>query len=499
MVSAWMIVGLACGALGQDAAGLDGLIRQQNFVAQRASSAHEDLHKNGDGQRLERGQTHVIGELSGPGIIKHMWCTVGSADPFHGRSLVLRFYWDGAAKPSVEAPLGDFFGVGHGALSDFNSAVVGTSSFGRARNCVWRMPFRKSAKVTITNESTEYVTDSFYYYLDWEKHESLPADVVYFHAQYRQEAPAAAGDYVLLETQGRGHYVGTVYSVHQMETGWFGEGDDRFYVDGEATPSLRGTGTEDYFGDAWGFRQFSQPYYGVSLWEGYYPGDRGTAYRWHIHDPVPFKTSLKVSIEHKGSIFTDQMQHLGQFIERSDWISSVAMWYQDPPVSAAGTMPALSKRTAPYRVLTSNDLTARATPPEGLSKSKEGIAYRPMAGDGKLEFDFEIKEKGRYQISAVVFYSLMAGRYQPFVNGKPVGRVLDLLESGRDPVWVNLDLHDLEPGTHTLRFEGRGASPGQRTMAPKLYALEIPAVLLLRLEDMAGYHEALNATLNNKN
>ena len=173
---------------GQDVrgAGLENLYRPQNYRAKRESSTHRDLHSNGDARSIAKGQTLVLGDLTGPGMITHIWCTVGSFDPFYGRSLVLRIYWDGADTPSVEAPLGDFFGVGHGAYADFTSIPVSVSSHGRARNCFWPMPFRKRARVTVTNESKKYDTDSFYYYLDWQKHEKLPEDIAYFHARYRQ-------------------------------------------------------------------------------------------------------------------------------------------------------------------------------------------------------------------------------------------------------------------------------------------------------------------------
>ena len=163
------------------------------------------------------------------------------------------------------------------------------------------MPFRKSARITVTNESDKRC-DAFYYYLDWQKYKSLPKDTAYFHAMYRQEYPCVMGrNYLIADLVGRGHYVGTVQSVQNMSSGWYGEGDDFFFIDGEAEPSLRGTGTEDYFCDGWGFRQHDGPFYGVPLWEGYAAGNRGSVYRFHIPDPVPFKKSLRVEIEHKGS------------------------------------------------------------------------------------------------------------------------------------------------------------------------------------------------------
>lgn len=491
----WVTLSLIVSSTVWAQGGLDGLIQKQRYEARRSSSAHEDLHRNGDGRAVAAGETLVLAELEGPGVINHIWTTVGSYDPFNARSLVLRMYWDGAEHPSVQAPLGDFFGVGHGASENFVSQPVAVSAEGRARSCYWRMPFRKSAKVTVTNESNEYRCDSLYYYVDWQKHETLPEDMPYFHAQYRQDMPAEPGDYTILETEGDGHYVGTVYSVQQVELGWFGEGDDRFYIDGESEPSLRGTGTEDYFGDAWGFRKFSTPYYGVSLWEGYFPGDRGTAYRWHIEDPVPFKNSLKVSIEHRGSIFTDEAQHLGQFNERPDWLSSVAFWYQHPAVQFTDLFPTVSERIAPYRVLKASDLTVHAKPEGAVQKDGPTVNLMPNAPDGEITFDFELDEPGRYQVNALIWHTIFGGVYQPYLDGKPLNKKLDLCTAGHDALWVSFDLHDLQPGTHTLRFEGTGTSSKMRSATPPLHTFGMTYLILLRLEDMEGYHEAMKKRL----
>jgi len=472
---------------------LDNLTRLQAYEARRESSSNADLARNGDARGIEPGGTLVLGEMAGPGVITHIWTTVGSRDPFYPRSLVLRIYWDGAEKPSVEAPLGDFFGAGFGAMADVQSAPVVASSHGRARSCYWRMPFRKSARVTVTNESTAYKTDSFYHYLDWQKHESLPADTAYFHARYRQETPAAPGLYKILEAAGRGHYVGTVYAVQEMESGWFGEGDDFFTIDGEATPSLRGTGTEDYFGDAWGFRMFCNPHNGVPVWEGYFPGDRVTAYRWHIADPIPFRKSLKVEIEHRGSVFNDFGMQLASFSERSDWVSSVAFWYQDPPVGFEEPIAPVGERLAPYRVLKPGEIVVRADPPAGLTKTADAIAYMPRKPDASIEFEFAVAEKGRYQIAAFMPFGLIGSLYQPFVDGREAGPVIDFCADGMDPLFVRFDLHDLEPGPHVLRFVGRGRSPQQRSKAPAAFSLGMNYLVLLRLEDMAGYHEAMRA------
>ncbi len=474
------------------------LTRVQPFEARRESSSAEDLDSNADARPIEPGETLVLGDLEGPGVISHIWCTVGAYDPFYPRSLVLRITYDDLERPSVEVPLGDFFGVGHGAQVDFTSKVVSTSSFGRARTCYWRMPFHERALVTVTNESKEHRVGSFYFYLDWEKHESLPEDTVYFHAQYRQETPAKPGNYVILDTKGRGHYVGTVYSAHQMELGWFGEGDDFFYIDGEDYPSLLGTGTEDYFCDAWGFRQFSRPYYGVSLWEGYFPGDRVTAYRWHLPDPIPFKESLYFEIEHRGSVFTDLAEHLGQFIERSDWLSSVAFWYQTPAVGISEPIAPVEERIAPYRVFEASELTFRATPEDAVEKDGPTVHFRPGERDGSIEFDVVLEEDGRYQFNAVVWYSLFSGVYQPYLNDRPIGPPRDFIESGMDPVWLSLDLHQLFAGTHTLRFEKVGASPERRSMALPANGFGMTYLILLRLEDMEGYREAMKRVLEER-
>ena len=148
---------------------------------------------------------------------------------------------------------------------------------------------------------------------------------------YRQEFPCVMGrNYLLADIQGRGHYVGTIQSVYMMSAGWYGEGDDFFFIDGEAEPSLRGTGTEDYFCDGWGLREQDGPFYGAPLWEGMKAGDRGTAYRFHLTDPVVFTKSLRVEIEHKGSQSFPDGKRSG-FIERDDLMSSVAFWYQTEP------------------------------------------------------------------------------------------------------------------------------------------------------------------------
>lgn len=487
------LVLLSVSALGAMAQGFDDLTRVIPGEARRESSSNADLEKNGDAKGIEPGEALVLADVEGPGVVTQFWNTVNAKDPFYPRSLVVRVYYDGAEKPSVEAPLGDFFGVGHGALREFSSEPVTVTALGRARSCYWRMPFKKRFKMTVTNDSPDKKVDSFYYYLNWRKLDSLPDDTVYFCAQYRQKFPAKPGRYTILDTKGRGHYVGTVHSAHQVESGWYGEGDDFFFIDGAEAPQLKGTGTEDYFSDAWGFREFSQPYNGVSMYEGVLVGDRVTAYRWHIPDPVVFKTGLKLEMEHKGSIYDESgpitTAMLAGFEERPDWVSSVAFWYQDPPAQLDGIAP-LAERLPPYRVLSPSSLTYRAEPSLLVVPQDGGLLYAPNKAGGSIEFDLDIAEDGRYRIDALLYFVLLGGVYQPMIDGKPIGAAIDTCIANADPDWVRLDTVDLTAGKHVLRFEGRDiASPAARALVKQAYAIGINKIVLLRLQDMAGYKE----------
>ncbi len=493
MLLALAAVVLPCsGARAVDGASLlESVSRGQTFRALRESSSKEDLTENRDNRPIEPGETLVLGEMEGPGIITHIWTTINARDPFYGKSLVLRIYWDDSEAPSVEVPFGDFFGVGHGAEAGFTSAPIVCAARGRARTAFWRMPFAKRARVTITNESDTHRVDSFYYYLDWERHETLPADSLYFHARYRQETPAKPGNYVILDVTGRGQYVGTVYSVLQAETGWFGEGDDFFYVDGEAYPSLRGTGTEDYFGDAWGFREFATPMFGVPLYDGVFPGDRVTAYRWHLPNPVPFRESLRLEIEHKGSIFTDDAAFLGQFFERYDWISSVAFWYHEKPIAAGDPLPPVNERTPPYAIIWPDKLNVDADPLLVLQQTPTSISYLPQKEEARISVTFAVEKAGRYQVSGMFEHNVLGGVYEVFLDGSSVGKTLNLQNETTGSDWVMLDLHDLAEGEHTLRFEGRPLPPGQRTRMPRIHGFGLRNLVLLRLEDLDGYQQGL--------
>lgn len=310
---------------------LDTLPFLQSYHAKRISSA-DKTGGNRDMMRIEPGETATLAEIDGPGCITHIWCTV-NAEQYYPRKLVLRIYWDHESEPSVEAPLGDFFGVGHGINRNYTSLPFTVSSSGRARNCFFKMPFATHALIQVTNEGLEPVY-SFYYYIDYRMTDDLPRNATRFHAQYNQAFPCTMKDnYVILEAKGQGHYVGCNMSVEGTARSWWGEGDDMIFIDGETTPSLAGTGTEDYFCDAWGMRESMSPYYGCTLCEGFNtPGQKTTMYRFHIEDPIPFRKSIRVTIEH------------GTENDRSDNLSSVAYWYQTEPHRPFTTLPSVYER-----------------------------------------------------------------------------------------------------------------------------------------------------------
>ena len=310
---------------------LENLGRQLDYTSKRISS-FDRTGGNNDRISLQPGETAVLAEIQGPAAIHHIWVTI-SAEAFYGRKIILRMYWDGEESPSVEVPIGDFFGVGHGLNRNLSSLPLSCSSEGRARNCYWYMPFRRSARITATNEGKNPV-GAFYYYIDYREHLALEENTPLFHAQYRQEMPCQPGkNYLILDTSGRGHYVGCNLSVLQRSMGWWGEGDDMIYVDGETFPSLYGTGSEDYFSDAWGMREDENLFYGCSLQEpDFQAGSKATVYRFHIPDPIPFKKSIKVTIEH------------GHDNDRSDFYSSVAYWYQSEPHKPFPPLPSAEER-----------------------------------------------------------------------------------------------------------------------------------------------------------
>jgi hypothetical protein len=450
---------------------LAGLEQLKNYESERASSSALDWkNNNGDCRPIAPGATLTLAELEGPGTIAHFWCTISHPAKYYSRLLTLRMYWDGEKNPSVECPIGDFFGVGHGADVPFSSLPVQVSSDGRGRNCYWPMPFRKSARITVTNEST-VPCQAFYYYLDWQKHPTLPQDTAYFHAMYRQEFPCVMGrDYLVADIEGRGHYVGTVQSVVQVSWGWYGEGDDFFTIDGEKEPRLKGTGTEDYFCDGWGFRRFSYPYYGVPIVDSqdYNAGDRISVYRWHVPDPVTFKKSLRLEIEHKGwQSLPDGA--IDGFIERDDLMSSVALWYQTEPHKPWPALPPGPERI-PFREKTlavgwksvadakSSKAPLTVQDLDGATDGKQ-LFFQPADAKAWCEVPFSLDREVRGFLLLRACHARDYGIYRVSLDGKEIGTV-DLYSAGLE---ISDDAlggwRELKPGAHTLRFDCTGKNP----------------------------------------
>jgi hypothetical protein len=485
-------------ALAQLDAGnpLSGLEKLKDFKTMRASSSAPDWRNdNGDFRRINPGESLTLADLKGPGEIVHFWCTIADSEPFYSRLLTLRIYWDGETNASVQCPIGDFFGIGMGVDKAFTSLPVRVTSDGRGRNCYWPMPFHKSARVVVTNDGQQ-PCDAFYYYIDWQQLPSLPADSAYFHAMYRQEFPCVMGkNYLLADIEGRGQYVGTVLSVYLTSSGWFGEGDDLFFIDGEKEPSLRGTGTEDYFCDGWGFREQAGPFYGAPLWEGDNTGDRGSVYRWHIADPVAFTKSLRVEIEHKGAQGFPDGTGTG-FIERDDLFSSVAFWYQLEPHKPFPPLPSGQKRL-PFHdeaILKGHDAVASAKhsddpievqPLGGVTDGKQ-LFFRPQNDQGWVEVSFENEKEQTAELMLKVIHSFDYGIYRVLLDGKLVGQ-FDLYSPNIVPAVEKLGRQTLSAGEHTLRFECVGKSPksagyylGFDALAVRVPAYSRPASVDLR-------------------
>jgi len=332
---------------------LGSLPQAQDYIQKRASS-YDRSGGNADAREIAPGAMLTLLDADGPGMISHLWVTIASPDSHHLKALVLRMYWDGEPTPSVEAPIGDFYGLGLGDYFLYQSIPLSVGAK-QAMNCFFPMPFQKHARITVTNEGS-MKTDAFYFNLDYRAYNKPQPAQLYFHAQYRQASPAhgwtndwesngqpsvndrknlkGEDNYVWMEATGKGHFVGVTMSILQNQNDWWGEGDDMFFVDGEETPSINGTGSEDYFLGAWGFGDQAVSYglYGVPVKGADIAGSRTSVYRFHLDSPITFTKSLRATIEH------------GHANHRSDNFFSVAYWYQTEPHSAFPALPPLEQR-----------------------------------------------------------------------------------------------------------------------------------------------------------
>jgi hypothetical protein len=340
----------------------------------RRSSSWDRTGGNGDAVPVAPGATATVLDVTGAGVITHIWFTIASSDPHHLKNLVLRAWWDGEPSPSIEAPIGDFYGLGLGEYFVYQSELLAVASV-KALNAYFQMPFSNGARIMVTNEG-KIKTDALYFAVDYVTMAAIPGDLGRFHAQYRQAAPAKSmmddwqvnwdkkvndlknldgkDNYVFLEATGRGHFVGVTQAVLQNQDGWFGEGDDMIFIDGDALPTINGTGTEDYYNGAWDFasKPFAFPHNGAPYITGDERlGGRYCLYRWHTESPIAFEQSIRVTIEH------------GHGNHRSDDFYSVAYWYQTEPHAA---FPALPKAEARWpRVFAVSGAGAAPVPGSG--------------------------------------------------------------------------------------------------------------------------------------
>ncbi|MBN1441202.1 MAG: DUF2961 domain-containing protein [Planctomycetes bacterium] len=467
----------------------------------RASSGLYDPESNRDAYHIGAGETRRLTTLDGPGEIRHMWFTIAGRDRRYPRTLVLRIYWDGAEVPSVETPIGDFFAAGNGMRANVNSLPIQVTSYGRALNCYWRMPFRKTARIEMMNEGAHPLT--VYWQFDWIELPRMPDDMLYFHARYRQEFPAKPfSPYVIFEGRGRGHYVGTVFSIQCSYGSWFGESDDRFYVDGEVEPSIVGTGCEDFFNDAWNLRLFTNDNTGVTIKEPNGEDCRFTAYRWHLRAPVIFEKSLKVDIERRSyALVTDpktgESQHY-DFKYRPDLCSSVAFWYQDTIAEPFDRFPPASERINAEVFVETADLAAELKTSEGVrarSRSnrvcnlKRALFVDCDRTGGWFDVPCTIEQKGKYSISVFQCLYRTGGIWKVTLRG-PTGEILlDPAMDFYDPylawtenrpenflygTWLEnkVGIHELPPGEYTARFESVGSNVLARDEDPEKPGLD---------------------------
>ena len=292
--------------------------------------------------RVGPGETFTLADITGSGAIQQIWMTISG----HWRFGILRAYWDGQEQPSVESPVGDFFACGWGEYAQVTSMPVCVNP-GSAFNSYWEMPFRKSARLTFTNISDDPVV--VFYQINYTLTE-VPEDCAYFHAQFRRVNPLPYKDvYTILDgVSGRGQYVGTYMAWGVNNNGWWGEGEIKFFMDGDENPTICGTGTEDYFCGSYDFevkgpdgkgeyREFTTPYAGlpqVIIPDGLYrTQQRFGMYRWHVPDPVRFEQDLRVTMQALG------WRSGGRYLPMQDDIASVAYWYQTLPTAPFPPLP----------------------------------------------------------------------------------------------------------------------------------------------------------------
>ena len=334
---------------------LSSIYKLQTGVRNRRVSSYDKSGGNADNVFINAGEVKTL-EIKGAGIIKHIWITIACDDPMIRRNAVIKAFWDGEEYPSVESPIGDFFGQGFGEKYNYVALpICAAPGGGNALVSYFPMPFGNGARLELHNQSEKPI-NCFYFYVDYEEHDSINDDCGRFHAWWNREItkpdndldnenewntlgdeiknPTGEGNYLFADIEGRGHFAGVQYFCDCPTPIWYGEGDDLFLIDGEKWPGLSGTGTEDFFNTSWSPKEIYQhPYFGFGRindgagWMG-----RTHCYRFMLDDPIYFQKSLHASIEH------------GHANGLTLDLSSVAYWYQQEPHKTFPALPPVSKR-----------------------------------------------------------------------------------------------------------------------------------------------------------
>ena len=449
------VAGIAVSAKAQTDGPLGDLILAKEGGLAHYSS-YDTSGKNADFRKIAPGETVVLVDHKGAGVLRRWWLTIAPRNvvDIH-RSLIIRCYWDDEKEPSVEVPVSDFFGMGFGKWKDFISLPLNMTSGGY--NAYWPMPFHRRARITVENRGPLPVSN-FYYNIDIRTFDRLPKEALYFHAHYKQVRTQQDKPVTLLETMGRGHYVGTLLSMQPQRGASLGylEGDERIFIDGEKTPSIIGTGTEDYFSSGWYYDtgEYGAPYHGVTVKDD---SGRINTYRWHIEDPIPFKKSFKFDIEHGGTNDMPGVEY-----------TAVVYWYQTHPRPA---FPALPQNLMPLSLsfkptVEAESLLAGATVTGGELRVQDMRTFqRPWSGNAqlwwveakpgdKLTLPLTVPANGRYE---VVGFFTRAGDYGIFrtaINGKIIGDLVDGYSEKVEPTGpVSFGFVELKKGPNNLTIE----------------------------------------------
>ena len=430
---------------------MSDLTRSHDFSAARESSYQREGGPRDNFWIPTTGEEVTLADIKGPGALTHIWTTHRGG----GHDLILRIYWEGSRHPSVEAPIGDFFGVAMGMNAVMNSAPIQVSSEGRSRNCWWNMPFNESARVTVSAPASaanrERETVSLYFFIDYRVYPEPTQDIHYFHARFTETDPPVHGQPVtLLEAEGDGHFVGVVMGHRLRVPGWFGEGDDIITVHGKV--SFLGTGTEDYFCDAWGLRVFSHLYYGVPAHEGRDVGDRLSVYHFHILDPIPFRKTFKFQIEHWPWISPCPNTGRGYYSGLGFWYQKTvhAAWPRLESIVANGTwdpdkgrwhvpgsLEAEDLKVSAFRSRKGSDASPR---PEKVLPNLSGdhMLLFDSGGDGRFSLSVPVEVAGRYTVKVHYARTPEYGIVRLDINGRSVGEPVDTYLEKNDlirPLW----------------------------------------------------------------